>query len=185
MTFRTLPIKRYGVIGGQDVNIVDPAALKAIVRAAFYPAPRSRHAPGSGHAGHQPPAVRAGATTVDVLNGGSTAGLAGRVSAAVTSAGYGRPGREHELPHQLGGPVRPGRGGERARRQRGRPGRRRFRQAALAAGSHSHDRTAGRSGARIVRHSLRELALVTVSRNRPIECPVVEVGCCLHPSRAA
>ncbi len=88
MTFRTLPIKRYGVIGGQDVNIVDPAALKAIVRAAFYPAPRSRHAPGSGHAGHQPPAVRAGATTVDVLNGGSTAGLAGRVSAAVTSAGY-------------------------------------------------------------------------------------------------
>lgn len=33
--FRTLPVVRYDVIDGQDVNIVDPAAIKREVRAAF------------------------------------------------------------------------------------------------------------------------------------------------------
>jgi LCP family protein required for cell wall assembly len=33
--FRTLPIERYGLINGQDVNIIDQAKIKAIVRATF------------------------------------------------------------------------------------------------------------------------------------------------------
>ncbi|WP_228002302.1 LCP family protein [Nocardia australiensis] len=33
--FRTLPVLRYDVINGQDVNIVDPAAIRREIRAAF------------------------------------------------------------------------------------------------------------------------------------------------------
>ena len=33
--YRTLPVVRYDNINGQDVNIVDPAAIKAEVAAAF------------------------------------------------------------------------------------------------------------------------------------------------------
>ncbi|MFX0579582.1 LCP family protein [Nocardia nepalensis] len=36
--FRTLPVLRYDVIDGQDVNIVDPVAIRREVRAAFGPA---------------------------------------------------------------------------------------------------------------------------------------------------
>ena len=79
LVFHTLPIQGFETIDGQDANAVSPAAIKAIVRAAFYPAP-------SQPAAHHAPA------TVDVLNGGSTAGLAGSVSAALTRAGY-RAGR--------------------------------------------------------------------------------------------
>jgi LCP family protein required for cell wall assembly len=43
LVFRTLPIKGYGVIGGQDVNLIGPAYIKAIVHAAFYPEPAPPH----------------------------------------------------------------------------------------------------------------------------------------------
>ena len=76
LVFRTLPIQGYATISGQDANVVSPPALQAIVHAAFYPAPGPRPVP------HQRPA------TVDVLNGGATAGLAGRVSAALAAGGY-------------------------------------------------------------------------------------------------
>jgi LCP family protein required for cell wall assembly len=82
LVFRTLPIEGYAQIGGQDVNVVKPARIKAIVRAAFYPKPsppRARHRATVG-------ATRR--TTVDVLNGGVTTGLAGRVSHALARAGY-------------------------------------------------------------------------------------------------
>jgi len=83
LTFRTLPIKGYATIDGQDANVVSPDDVKAIVQAAFYP----RHSPRP--ARHRAAAVTATSqTTVDVLNGGDTAGLAGRVSAAFTAAGY-------------------------------------------------------------------------------------------------
>ena len=83
LVFHTLPIKGYAVISGQDANVVDPAFIKRIVRATFYPKPgapvgRPKKAPG--------PSPRT--TTVDVLNGGNTTGLAGRVSAALAKAGY-------------------------------------------------------------------------------------------------
>src|SRR5215471_17476934 len=70
ITFRTLPIKGYAKIDGQDVNLVDPPAIKKIVHAAFYPKPaprRARHRPARPPAGPPP-----SSTTVDVFNGGST-----------------------------------------------------------------------------------------------------------------
>jgi LCP family protein required for cell wall assembly len=85
LIFRTLPIKGYALISGQDANAVDPAQIQAIVHAAFYPPPSSH----AGHRGHHAAAAAAPPTaTVDVLNGGDTAGLAGRVSAALVKTGY-------------------------------------------------------------------------------------------------
>jgi LCP family protein required for cell wall assembly len=94
LTFETLPIQSYAnyVIGGQQqsVNVVDPAQIQQIVHKAFYPPAAS----GSSPANSAPPSQKSasdlapGATTVDVYNGGYTAGLAGQLSQALTSAGY-------------------------------------------------------------------------------------------------
>jgi len=81
LVFHTLPIEGYSTLDNQSVNLVDPAYIKAIVHAAFYPAPRAR----AGKAGGSAQASR---TTVDVFNGGNTTGLAARVSAALVKAGY-------------------------------------------------------------------------------------------------
>jgi LCP family protein required for cell wall assembly len=81
LVFRTLPIQGYATIDGQDANVVDPAAIKAIVHAAFYPKP----SPAGSQSSARASARRA---TVDVLNGGTTAGLAARDSAALAAAGY-------------------------------------------------------------------------------------------------
>jgi LCP family protein required for cell wall assembly len=80
LVFRTLPIKGYATIDGQDANAVDPAYIKQIVHAAFYPRPGVQPSPHGAAGG--------GKTTVDVFNGGDTAGLAGQVSAALVKAGY-------------------------------------------------------------------------------------------------
>jgi LCP family protein required for cell wall assembly len=81
LIFRTLPIKTYGTLDNQSVNLIDPANIKAIVHAAFYLAPKPR-APKRGAR------AQARRTTVDVLNGGNTTGLAARVSSALVKAGY-------------------------------------------------------------------------------------------------
>jgi LCP family protein required for cell wall assembly len=81
MVFRTLPIEGYSTLDNQDVNLVDPASIKAIVHGAFYPSPKSR-------ARKADTAAEVRRTTVDVLNGGNTAGLAAKVSAALVKAGY-------------------------------------------------------------------------------------------------
>ncbi len=88
LVFRTLPIKGFATIGGQAANVVDVPVIQAIVQAAFSPAPVAR--PARRGAASQHPAIKPSAskTTVDVLNGGSTTGLAGRVSAALVRAGY-------------------------------------------------------------------------------------------------
>jgi LCP family protein required for cell wall assembly len=88
LIFRTLPIQGYATIGGQDANEVDPAYIKQIVHAAFYPAPAARAAKAGGKAGRADARAEARRTTVDVLNGGNTGGLAARVSAALVKAGY-------------------------------------------------------------------------------------------------
>jgi LCP family protein required for cell wall assembly len=85
LVFRTLPITGFATIGGQDANVVSVPAIQAIVHAAFFPEPVPRQArqhPAS------PVKPSAGATTVDVLNGGPTTGLAARISAALVKAGY-------------------------------------------------------------------------------------------------
>jgi len=81
IVFRTLPIEGYSTLDNQDVNLVDPVSIKAIVHAAFYPSPKSRAARAN-------TAAEVRRTTVDVLNGGNTTGLAARVSAALVKAGY-------------------------------------------------------------------------------------------------
>ncbi len=83
LTFHTAPvITADGHEGGQTVNLIDPAAIKKAVQAAFYPSPATPQ-----------PTVTAkslapSATTVDVLNGGAASGLAGETSQALTSAGF-------------------------------------------------------------------------------------------------
>jgi LCP family protein required for cell wall assembly len=81
ITFRTLPIVAYQTIDGQDVNEVDPAYIQQIVQETFYPPPSSPRPKPTRTAG-------AGQVTVDVYNGGQTAGLAGEVSAALVKEGY-------------------------------------------------------------------------------------------------
>ena len=81
--FRTLPVVRYDTINGQDVNIVDPAAIRAEVAAAFgdgttattAAAPSTSHVPNP-------------ATVVDVVNASSTYGLATEVSGLLTGKGF-------------------------------------------------------------------------------------------------
>jgi LCP family protein required for cell wall assembly len=85
LVFHTLPIEGYARIDGQDANVVDPTSIKNIVQSAFYPKPVTPST-----AGTQPPqpGTPAADTTVDVLNGGGTPGLATRVSEAMTQAGF-------------------------------------------------------------------------------------------------
>jgi LCP family protein required for cell wall assembly len=93
LVFRTLPIEGYQTIDGQDANVVNPAYIKQIVHAEFYESqtakPRTHHA--------KTPHAK---TTVDVLNGGQTSGLAKRVSAALVRDGYvaGEVGNTHARP---------------------------------------------------------------------------------------
>jgi len=85
LVFHTLPIQGYATIDGQDANVVNPAAIKNILQSTFYPKPAAPSAP---QTQSQQPGTPAAATTVDVLNGGGTAGLAARVSAAIVQGGY-------------------------------------------------------------------------------------------------
>ncbi|MEV4125581.1 LCP family protein [Nocardia sp. NPDC049707] len=74
--FRTLPVRRYDNIDGQDVNIVDPAAIKKEVRAAF----GIETTPTTSL--HTPTGI------VDVRNASGYTGRAAQLSAALTKRGY-------------------------------------------------------------------------------------------------
>jgi LCP family protein required for cell wall assembly len=87
MTFITAPvITTNGQIDGQDVNLISPAAIKKEVRRTFYPPPSKGSAPKTKPS--KVPSLSPGQTTVDVLNGGAPAGMAGEMSHALTAAGY-------------------------------------------------------------------------------------------------
>jgi LCP family protein required for cell wall assembly len=79
--FRTLPVVRYDNIDGQDVNIVDPAAIKAEVAKAIDAAPPTTATTTTG-------AKPSPSTVVDVINSGSMSGIAGEVSRALKKHGY-------------------------------------------------------------------------------------------------
>jgi LCP family protein required for cell wall assembly len=79
--FRTLPVVRYDNIDGQDVNIIDPAAIKAEVAAAIGAAPPTTATTTTG-------AKPRPSTVVDVINSGSMSGLASDVSRALQKRGY-------------------------------------------------------------------------------------------------
>ena len=87
LTFRTLPIEGYQVIGGQDANVVNPSQIQQIVQETFSPAPRASSSPSSARPSAQDTAGNR-LVTVDVYNGGNTQGLAGAVSAALVKDGY-------------------------------------------------------------------------------------------------
>ncbi|WP_441948548.1 LCP family protein [Nocardia sp. 2TAF39] len=74
--FRTLPVLRYDNIDGQDVNIVDAAAIKKEVRAAF------------GVEQPRPTSVRLPTSVVDVHNASHVAGRAAKLSSALAGRGY-------------------------------------------------------------------------------------------------
>ena len=78
--FRTLPVVRYDTIDGQDVNIVDPAAIKAEVASAIGASPST-----SSTSTATKPSPD---TVVDVINSGSMSGLASEVSRSLKKSGY-------------------------------------------------------------------------------------------------
>lgn len=79
--YRTLPVLRYETVNGQDVNIVDPAAIKAEVAAAFG-SPASSTTTTSTTTAPNPD------TVVDVINAGDTAGMASKVSGELDDRDY-------------------------------------------------------------------------------------------------
>jgi LCP family protein required for cell wall assembly len=79
--FRTLPVVRYDNIDGQDVNIIDPTAIKAEVAEAIG-APAPTTTPATTAAKPSP------STVVDVINAGSISGMATQVSSALKKQGY-------------------------------------------------------------------------------------------------
>jgi LCP family protein required for cell wall assembly len=78
--FRTLPVVRYDNIDGQDVNIVDPAAIKAEVAAAF-----GTSSPSTTSTTLDAPSP---STVVDVVNASSVGGLASKVARTLRHDGY-------------------------------------------------------------------------------------------------
>jgi LCP family protein required for cell wall assembly len=70
--YRTLPVVRYDNINGQDVNIVDPAAIKAEVATAFGTSSSSTTTTVEG--------IPSPSTVVDVVNASSVGGLASKVA---------------------------------------------------------------------------------------------------------
>ena len=89
LKFYTAPIVGYETIDGQDANQIDIPAIQAAIKAKFTaPAPSPGGKPASKPARKSAPIPAASTVTVDVYNGGSTGGLAGRVSAALVAKGY-------------------------------------------------------------------------------------------------
>jgi hypothetical protein len=90
LKFYTAPIVGYETVDGQDANQIDVPSIQAAIKAKFTaPAP----SPGGKSAASKPatkaaPIPAASTVTVDVYNGGSAGGLAGRVSAALVAKGY-------------------------------------------------------------------------------------------------
>jgi LCP family protein required for cell wall assembly len=80
--FRTLPVVRYDNIDGQDVNIIDPAAIKAEVAAAIGAASPITATTSTTAAKPDP------STVVDVVNSGGISGLATQVSSTLRKHGY-------------------------------------------------------------------------------------------------
>jgi LCP family protein required for cell wall assembly len=106
LKFYTAPIVGYETIDGQDANQIDVPAVQAAIKAKF-----TAPAPSSAGSAKKParkavPIPAASTVTVDVYNGGSTNGLAGRVAAALAAKGY-RQGAVTDATSQSQ-PVKPG-----------------------------------------------------------------------------
>jgi hypothetical protein len=78
--FRTLPVVRYAVIEGQDVNIIDPAAIRAEISAAIDGTDPTTST--------TTPATPDPASVIAVVNASDTYGLASRAADILTRQGY-------------------------------------------------------------------------------------------------
>jgi LCP family protein required for cell wall assembly len=86
LKFYTAPVEGYATIDGQSANQVDIPTIQATIQAKFTaPAPA---ATSSSAAKKAAPVPAASTVTVDVYNGGTTAGLATGVSNALVAKGY-------------------------------------------------------------------------------------------------
>jgi LCP family protein required for cell wall assembly len=74
--YQTLPVLRYDTVGGQDVNIVDPSAIRALVATTF-----------AGDSSPPTP-IPASDVTVDVVNASGVKGLATEASNVLSHNGY-------------------------------------------------------------------------------------------------
>ena len=92
LKFYTLPISGYADVdlngSMQDVNDIDVSYIQQVVSKAFNPPPAATASGKSAVKKKAAPIPAASTVTVDVYNGGSTAGLAGSVSQALVSLGY-------------------------------------------------------------------------------------------------
>jgi hypothetical protein len=79
--YRTLPVVRYDNINGQDVNIIDPAAIKAEVAAAFGTSSAATSTMTTSE-------VPSPSTVVDVINASNTNGLASQLARTLKHDGY-------------------------------------------------------------------------------------------------
>jgi LCP family protein required for cell wall assembly len=91
--YRTLPVVRYDSVNGQDVNIVDPVAIKAEVAAAFSGKPLSSAASAQSSTSTSASTIdKASATAptavVDVVNASDVSGLASEISDTLSNQGY-------------------------------------------------------------------------------------------------
>ncbi|MEV4126758.1 LCP family protein [Nocardia sp. NPDC049707] len=75
--FQTLPVQGYQTIDGQEVNIVDSAAIKKMVRAAFGVQAATSSTPKT-----------TPTSTVDVVNAGAATGMAAKVSTMLADKGF-------------------------------------------------------------------------------------------------
>jgi LCP family protein required for cell wall assembly len=92
LKFYTLPIAGYADVelngSMQDVNDIDTSYIQQVVTKAFNPPAPATTSGKSTPTKKAAPIPAASTVTVDVYNGGSTAGLAGSVSQALVSLGY-------------------------------------------------------------------------------------------------
>lgn len=90
LKFYTAPIVGFETIGGQAANQIDVPTIQAVVKAKFTPpAPAARKSAAEPNSAKKARPIPAASTvTVDVYNGGTAAGLATTVSAALASKGY-------------------------------------------------------------------------------------------------
>ena len=91
LKFYTMPISGYADVdlngSMQDVNNIDVSYIQQVVSKAFNPPPATPAAKSTVKK-KAAPIPAASTVTVDVYNGGATAGLAGSVSTALVSLGY-------------------------------------------------------------------------------------------------
>lgn len=81
--FFTLPVQSFGMINGQDVNIVDPAQIKATVASLLTPLATSTPSPSASATVIAPATL-----TVNVVNSSGVDGAAGGLMGQLTARGY-------------------------------------------------------------------------------------------------